>query len=211
MPTSFGNRLESHAEAPYLTGDSPSDFSTGNALGIVEQRQQRFTPTTSMRLWWEKCLTFWKCWRSKFESTNKCVEIDGCVDPNTIADKFANYFSNCFSCNNKEKAVTRDRPTYCGLPPVTDLCFDTECVSKVISVLKRGKAADIDGLTSEHILLSHPVLPVIITRLFQLILLTQHIPSGFKYSYIVPIPKLKDTRTKAYHVTISGELPSPPS
>jgi len=46
----------------------------------------------------------------------------------------------------------------------------------VISVLKRGKAADIDGLTSEHILFSHPVLPVIITRLFQLILLTQHIP-----------------------------------
>ena len=73
---------------------------------------------------------------------------------------------------------------------------DTECVSKVISVLKRGKASDIDGLTSEHILFSHPVLPVIITRLFQLILLTQHIPSGFKYSYIVPISKLKDTRTK---------------
>jgi len=33
--------------------------------------------------------TFWKCCRSKFESTNKCVEVDGCVDPNTIADKFA--------------------------------------------------------------------------------------------------------------------------
>ena len=89
------------------------------------------------------------------------------------------------------------RPTYCGWPPVADLCFDTECVSKVISVLKRGKAAYIDGLTSEHILFSHPVLTVIITRLFQLILLTQHIPSGFKYSYIVLIPKLKDTRTKA--------------
>ena len=88
-------------------------------------------------------------------------------------------------------------PTYCGLPPVADLCFDTECVSKVISVLKRGKAADIDGLTCEHILFSHPVLTVSITRLFQLILLTQHTPSGFKYSYIVPIPKLKDTRTKA--------------
>jgi len=37
------------------------------------------------------------------------------------------------------------RPTYCGLPPVADLCFGTESVSKVISVLKRGKAADIDG------------------------------------------------------------------
>ena len=82
----------------------------------------------------------------KFESTNKCVEVDGCVDPNTIADKFANYFSTCFSCNNKEKAESLAieyntlRPTYCGLPPVADLSFDTECVSKVISVLKRGKS-----------------------------------------------------------------------
>ena len=143
-----------------------------------------------MRLWWEKNgPTFWKCWRSKFESTNKCVEVDGCVDPNTIADKIANYFSNCFSCNNKEKAESLAIeynsliPTYCGLPPVADLCFDTERVSRVISVLKRGKAADIDGLTIVNTF-SHPVLPVIITRLFQLILLTQHIPSGFKYSYI---------------------------
>jgi len=24
--------------------------------------------------------TFWKCWRSKFESVNKCNEINGCVD-----------------------------------------------------------------------------------------------------------------------------------
>jgi len=140
--------------------------------------------------------TIWKCWRSKFESTSKCVEVDWCVDPNTIADKFANYFSiNFFSCNNKEKAESLAiaynnlRPTYCGLPPVSDLCFDTERVSKVISVLKRGLA--VDGLNSEHIVFSHPVLTVI-TRLFQLILFTQHILHS-----IVPIPKLKDTRTKA--------------
>ena len=28
--------------------------------------------------------TFWKCWRSKFDSTNKCTQVDGCVDANII-------------------------------------------------------------------------------------------------------------------------------
>ena len=35
------------------------------------------------------------------------------------------------------------------------------------------------------------------SRFFQLILCTQFIPNGFKRSYIVPIPKPKDTRTEA--------------
>jgi len=147
--------------------------------------------------------TFWKCWRSKFESDKKCIEVDGCVDSNIIADKFADYFSMCFSCNNRgqyeklEKEYYKMREHYHGLPPVTDIGFDTELVSKTISELKRGKAADIDGLTSEHLLFSHPILPVIISRLFQLILRTQYIPNSFKCSYIVPIPKPKDTRIKA--------------
>lgn len=70
-------------------------------------------------------------------------------------------------------------------------------MSKIICNLKLGKAADIDGLTGEHLLHSHPILQVIISRLFKLILSTQYIPCGFKRSYIVPLPKLKDTRTKA--------------
>ena len=33
-------------------------------------------------------------------------------------------------------------------------------------------------------------------KLFQLIISSRYIPSGFKYSYIVPIPKLKDCHNK---------------
>ena len=86
-----------------------------------------------------------------------------------------------------------------ALPDTIDVDFDTELVSNVILALKRGKAPDIDGLTSEHILFSHPIglLPVIISKLFRLILNVKFIPTGFKRSYIVPIPKPKDTRTKA--------------
>ena len=33
----------------------------------------------------------WKCWRSKFESSNKCNQVEGCVDPDVICThKFCN-------------------------------------------------------------------------------------------------------------------------
>jgi len=86
---------------------------------------------------------------------------------------------------------------YYGFPLTEKLFFDTELVSKIISHLKRGKAPDIEGLTAEHIFFSHPALPVVLSRFFQLILQTLYIPSGFKSSYIVPIPKPKDFRSKA--------------
>ena len=34
-------------------------------------------------------------------------------------------------------------------------------------------------------------------RLFQLILVSGVVPAGFKHSYIIPVPKIKDCRTKA--------------
>ena len=145
---------------------------------------------------------FWKCWRSKFEPENKTIDVDGCVDANIIADKFAEYFSNCYSCNStiQEECLKAEyaklRENYCGLP-CSNLSFDTELVSKIVLGLKRGKAADIDGLCNEHLIFSHPILPVILSRLFDLILLSRYIPLGFKRSYIVPIPKPRDVRTKA--------------
>ena len=47
----------------------------------------------------------------------------------------------------------RLRENYVGLPSSDHITFDTELVSKVVLNLHRGKAIDIDGLTSEHILL----------------------------------------------------------
>ena len=49
------------------------------------------------------------------------------------------------------------RENYTGLPMPSSCSFDTELVSKVVSDLKRGKAADIAGLTSEHLIFSHPL------------------------------------------------------
>ena len=39
-------------------------------------------------------------------------------------------------------------------------------------------------------------LPVVLSKLFKLILLCKQVPAGFGHSYIVPLPKLKDCITK---------------
>jgi len=118
-----------------------------------------------------RALLFWKCWKSKFDLGNKCTEVDGCVDVHDIAEKFAAYIEKCYSCNNVKQQTTleseysRLRANYAGFPTANEPVFDTELVSKIICNLKLGKAADIDGLTGEHLLHSHPILHVIISRL----------------------------------------------
>jgi len=146
---------------------------------------------------------FWKCWRSKFNISTRVEQVNGCSDKRVIVDDFASYFSTTYSCNNPSHAATlmkeynELRHGYSGLPTPCELNFDTELVSNEVSKLKRGKAADIAGLTAEHLLFSHPILLVVLSRLFRLILLCSHVPNGFKLSYIVPVPKPKEFMSKS--------------
>ena len=91
------------------------------------------------------------------------------------------------------------RQSYCGYVLHDELSFDTELVSTVIAKLKKGKAADFVGLTAEHLLYCHPSLSLILSKLFRIISITRYIPSGFKYNYLVPIPKVKNLRDKKLH------------
>ena len=147
--------------------------------------------------------TFWKCWRSKFETCIGCTEVDGFVDHDMIANNFARYFSGIYAPNNDQRAgalyneYLSRRKNYFGYPFPSDRVFDTELVSKVMLDLSCGKAPDINGLTAEHLLRSHPILPVILSKLFQLILLHKFVPTGFGYSYLVPLPKSNDCISKA--------------
>jgi len=146
---------------------------------------------------------FWQSWRSKFETRSKCDQVDGKVDPNIIAYNFASHFKEAFSCNNSRTADQRKeeyltmRKEYCGLPSIDISSFDTELVSNVITGLKHGKAAGIDGLSAEHLFYCHPCLSVILSKLFQLMLLSNYVPNGFRYNYIVPIPKPKEIYSKS--------------
>jgi len=68
-----------------------------------------------------QCSIF-KCWRSKFESHNKCIAVEGCVDPTVVVPKFADHFSQSYTYNNGDcfKSLKDKynclRMNYCGLP-----------------------------------------------------------------------------------------------
>ena len=93
--------------------------------------------------------------------------------------------------------IQNQKQNLCGFPVTNAHSIDTELVSNVIARLTRGKAADAVELSAEHLTHSHPSISVALAKLFRLIMLYRHVPTGFRYSYIVPIPKLKDCRTKS--------------
>jgi len=88
------------------------------------------------------------------------------------------------------------RASYSGLPLQERHVIDAKLVSNVISRHKRGKAADIAGVSAEHLLHSHPSVDLVLYKLFNLIIKRGYVPSGFRYSYIVPVPKINDCRSK---------------
>jgi len=147
--------------------------------------------------------SFWRCWRSKFESINSCIQVDGCVDPSSVADKFSVHFSRAYSCNDVKQAerlsneFQLQRNDYSGMPTTDAEEIDTELVSHVIADLKRGKAVGFDGLAAEHLLFAHPVLCVLLAKLFQLMMSCGYVPNGFRYSYVVPLPKPKECFSKS--------------
>ena len=47
---------------------------------------------------------FWRCWWSNFKSKSMCSQVEGCIDPGVIADKFADHFKASISCNDPDRA-----------------------------------------------------------------------------------------------------------
>lgn len=139
---------------------------------------------------------FWKCWNSKFaKKSAACRQVDGLVEPQQIADNFANHFSK--SCSNltpggaaKLTSQYRDeRADYIGAPHLEEYNFDAELVENVISSMKRGKAACFDSLTAEHLQHCHPLLPGVLAKLFNWMLQVGYVPAQFGLSYTVPLLK----------------------
>jgi Reverse transcriptase (RNA-dependent DNA polymerase) len=151
---------------------------------------------------------FWRVWRSKFGSSSGDIShVDGVSDESIIVDKFVNYFKRtCNSVDSDSSARLHDeyvamRSVYCGDPYLTDHTFDACLVERTINDMKRGKAAGLDKLTAEHLQYCHSLLPAVLAKLFNLVILTGYIPAGFGCSYTVPIPKQKsNVFSKAHSV-----------
>ena len=73
-----------------------------------------------------------------------------------------------------------------------DSClFDAELVQNVIKKMKRGKAGGLDGIMIEHLQFSHDLLPCILAKLFNVMLINGHVPRCFGESFTVPVLKSK--------------------
>lgn len=151
----------------------------------------------------KKGKVFWKCWKANFESHDKCMEVDGCVDNNTIADKFATVFAGFYQANDVDRATdlymdyVNRRVNYSGYPLNYNDLFDAELLGNIIDNLMCGKAAGLDSLSAEHLKNCHPIISTILAKLFNLMLLCNRVPTGFFHSYTVPLPKLKNCRSKS--------------
>jgi hypothetical protein len=62
--------------------------------------------------------------------------------------------------------------------------------------MSNDKATGLDKLSCEHLKFSHPIVVLILTKLFNLFVSNVHIADCFGTSYTVPIPKC-DGRTRA--------------
>jgi exonuclease III len=139
---------------------------------------------------------FWKSWNSKFEAkTNYATLIDGTSDHEQIANNFANHFEAVCSPlteirNEELKSIfTERRSTYIGSPVNDSELFTVELITDLVTNMRNGKAAGLDELSCEHLKFSHPIVIVILCRLFKVFISHCHIPRCFGLSYTVPISK----------------------
>ena len=76
------------------------------------------------------------------------------------------------------------RGSYCG-PSYDSKCdFTAKLVETVIAKMKRGKAADLDGITAEQY--SHPLVACVLAKLFNGMVKLGHVPASFGQSYTIP-------------------------
>jgi len=150
--------------------------------------------------------SFWKMWKSKFPAKRTDIphSIDGATDHAEIANNFAKSFESC--CYSKATGVQCDsfREKYmehvfnndCDLFNANCL-FTVEGVDIIVSELKRGKAAGMDGLTAEHVIHSHPVMIALLVKLFNLMLRYNYVPDDFGVGLCIPLLKNSEAKNRA--------------
>ena len=71
----------------------------------------------------------------------------------------------------------------------TDYKFDVELIDRCINELKFGKAAGCDDIVAEHLKNAHPIICIVLNKLFNLCMEYEYVPSDFGIGLIIPIPK----------------------
>jgi hypothetical protein len=124
--------------------------------------------------------------------------VEGLISPQDTVDEFANFFESACLTNSAEKDIEINEKFKIEFKKYESNYFvnyesqyqvDSVMVESNINQLKNGKAAGADDLTSEHLKYAHPVLCVLLKKLFNLMLSTYYVPADFGIGVIIPIPK----------------------
>ena len=67
--------------------------------------------------------------------------------------------------------------------------INVKCVDKCIRQLKTGKAAGLDSLEAERSLFAHPLLVVLLSLLFKMMLMHSMVHDGFGLGIVIPLVK----------------------
>ena len=76
-----------------------------------------------------------------------------------------------------------------GAKNINRISIDSELIGFCIDKLHVGKSPGLDKLQAEHLLYAHPVLYVILARLFKFMITNGCVPSAFGAGLLIPIPK----------------------
>ena len=141
---------------------------------------------------------FWKSWNAKFGSKFSSQVVNGFNNHGSIAEAFANVFSSCVQPNTHTVNASLQQQfqslygVYTGDTFDTDGVINVEIVDRAVHDLKRARAAGFDGITAEHLLYSHPVICVLLSLLFRLMLMYSCVPGAFGVGMIIPLLKHDD-------------------
>ena len=143
---------------------------------------------------------FWRLWKSCYKSPSAADMY--CV--NKLNDNVD--IANCFAENIKNTCVPNDvnkhnvfreqyihrKKSYTG--PADSFSIDVELVSKSVNKMAINKASGFDCVTVEHVKFAHPSLIVILSQLFNIMLLIGCVPDDFGVGITTPIPKFKGNK-----------------
>ena len=138
--------------------------------------------------------SFWKCWKSKFNSPKPVVHaVNGCTNDIDIAETFVDFFSRvCRPKSILQNDQLRDQflaqfEKYVGAE--TDLSVSINAVASSICRLKKGKAPAIDGIMAEHLINCHPIIYCVLQKLFKAIVSHRYVPIAFGAGIVIPLLK----------------------
>jgi hypothetical protein len=143
--------------------------------------------------------SFWNTWKHKVCATSDVLPcIDGSYDDSVNCEKFKNYFASiCIPNSNAydqkmKQAFALKLESYLKEQYNCDInsdCFNAEIIKLSIEKLHIGKAAGLDNLQTEHLTNAHPILHMVLAKLFYLMLQSEFVPRSFGRGLLVPIPK----------------------